>query len=205
MRSPPGPADDVRGPPPPLWWQSPDQLSRCHDTGIIICYGGWGSAGGGEPVSCDHLWSAANREQGSLWPVMCHQNKMDGCTFSESSWRRVGFKFKRFHLEPFCVCSAPLLMLSLKPLELLHQLLHVAVTEQAGPGPGRNAALHLIRERRTLTFKCAHSGLGTDQIWSYDVIIMTTQDQPPAHISPWSGQWDSGEVKSIKYFLPSKL
>ena len=79
-------------------------------------------------------------------------------------------------------------MLSLKPLELLHQLLRVAVTEQAGPGPGRNAALHLIRERRTLTFKCAHSGLGTDQIWSYDVIIMTTQDQPPAHISPWSGQ-----------------
>ena len=58
----------------------------------------------------------------------------------------------------------------------------------ARAGPGRCAALHLIRERPTLTFKCAHSGLGTDQIWSYDVIIMTTQDQPPAHISPRSGQ-----------------
>ena len=44
-----------------------------------------------------------------------------------------------------------------------------------GAGPGRCAALHLIRERPTLTFKCAHSGLGTGK---YGVMMSLSSYSP---------------------------
>ena len=45
----------------------------------------------------------------------------------------------------------------------------------ARAGPGRCAALHLIRERPTLTFKCAHSGLGTGK---YGVMMSLSSYSP---------------------------
>ena len=102
----------------------------------------------------DRVTPSVTRE--SLESHMSLWEKMDALR----RWRSVGpsgFHFEPFSsskpaiIEPFSV-SAPLLMLSLKPLEPLQLLLPCRSDRaQAGPGLGPNATLHLIRVRLDIT------------------------------------------------------